>query len=42
MHHKYDLILKDGFSNAHIAAGVYFYKKGQANVSIIIPNPKVY
>ena len=27
MHHKYDLILKDGFSNAHIAAGVNFQKK---------------
>ena len=26
MHHKYDLIWKDAFHNAHIAAGFYFWK----------------
>ena len=24
IHHKYDLVWKDAFPNAHIAAGVYF------------------
>ena len=26
MHHKYDLIWKDAFYNAHTAAGIYFWK----------------